>query len=387
MKKIIKFIFISLIIFSFCVTELPGVPGNTQKMGQDDLKSVEELKSFFRKSRSLKDDFKISDLELRLAISFAFDSESLNSTAKAQLDNLAKVLTDPSFAKLSIELAGHTCDRGNAKYNYLLSKRRVKSASDYLLYNYNINPSRIKTRAYGESMPLIPGATGEAERAANRRVVTYLPENRSTIEKMLEEMPYFYGFRWAVFHYQEDGTAELVNYDGSSVLYSDGEYRLYLRPAREKYVYILQEDSKGNSQWLFPRKDINISNPLKPGEYFLPGRANVFVLDNTVGTETIYLVVTDEPAKNLEVLLDKNPSAAFKESVFKVVKTRGLKIVKIGPPAPTTGTKPNTIIISPGPQISENKVNSDKSEIPQTNIANVMALYNEFFMVLKFEHR
>jgi len=384
MKKSKTLILILLGIFSFWIFALSSAQDIPVKNQKEQIKSPEDLKSFFRKSRSLRDDFKISDLELRLAISFALDSDSLNAEAKAQLDNLAKVLLDPEFSKLLIELAGHTCDLGDASYNFQLSQRRVKSAADYLVKKYNIAPNRIATKAYGKSMPLIPGAKDEVERAVNRRVVTYLPENRATIEKMLEDMPYFYGFSWAVFRIRKDGKTELVNYDGSSILKSDDEYRIFLRPARKKYVYIFQEDSKGVGQWLFPRKDIAIANPLQPGEYFLPSQSKVFVLDNTVGTETIYLVVTDEPAKDLEILIEGDSSNLVSETVLKIVKTRGLKKIKIGPPAKSANVTPNTIVISP-PQSGTKKPGD--SGVSETDIANVMAHYSEFFMVIEFGHR
>jgi len=384
MQKSKTLILILLGILSFYGFALSSAQDTPLKNQQEQIKSPEDLKSFFRKSRSLRDDFKISDLELRLAISFALDSDSLNAEAKAQLDNLAKVLLDPEFSKLSIELAGHTCDLGDASYNFQLSQRRVNSASDYLTKKYHIAPNRIAVKAYGESMPLIPGAKDEAERVVNRRVVTYLPENRAAIENMLEDMPYFYGFSWAVFRVRKDGKTELVNYDGSSILRSDDEYRIFLRPARKKYVYIFQEDSKGIGQWLFPRKDIAVANPLKPGEYFLPSQSKVFVLDNTVGTETIYLVVTDEPARDLEALIEGDSSNLVSETVMKIVKTRGLKKIKIGPPAKSAHVTPNTIVISPPQSATEKPGDSRVSEM---DIANVMAQYSEFFMVIEFGHR
>ncbi len=377
-------IIVILSIFYYCGVGLSGEPQNPMQKEQDKIKSPAEIKSFFKKSRSVEADFQISDLELRLAMSFELDSDTLNKKSQTQLDNLASVLLEPEFSALTIELAGHTCDLGDANYNLQLSSRRVQHAFEYLVDKHRISPNRITTRAYGESRPLIIGARKESERAVNRRVVTYLTENRETIEKMLDAIPYNLGFRWAVFRYTKDNKAELIEYDGSSILKSDDAYRVFLRPARRKYVYIFQEDSRGKNQWLFPRKDLEYSNPLEPGEYFLPSRSKVFVLDDNVGTESIYLVVTDEPAAELEALIDNDAPNLIAEAVKKTVLTRGLKKIRIGPPVDSTEVTLNTVVISP--QTQELLVSKDLA-VPPKNVANIMAQYSEFFVVLEFEHR
>lgn len=391
MKVAKTIIILSVIISIYLGIALSFESTNSSISEADTIQSVEKIASFLKKSRSLKNDFKISDLELRLAINFKYNSDSLTLIAKEQLDNLAQVLQNPEFSELSIELAGHTCDLGNADYNYDLSKRRVESALEYLTTELDVDTSRISIRAYGESMPLIPGARTEEERRVNRRVVTYLPENKATIEKMLQEMPYTQGFSWAVFGYTKDKKTKLVNYDGSSVLKSEDEYRVYLRPARKKYVYIYQEDSKGNGQWLFPRKDVQYENPLTPGEYFLPSKSKVFVLDNNVGTETIYLVVTDNPAEELESLIQNQHSNLTADTITKTVRTRGLKKIKIGPkigyPVESKDITKHTITISSGTQMNDiNKSDFIPGNL-NNNIANIMAQYTEFYMVLQFEHR
>ena len=84
-KTLIIFTFIIFTCWGVALSSAQDIPAKSQ---QEEIKSPEDLKSFFRKSRSLRDDFKVSDLELRLAISFVLDSDSLNAEAKAQLDNL-----------------------------------------------------------------------------------------------------------------------------------------------------------------------------------------------------------------------------------------------------------------------------------------------------------
>ena len=69
---------------------------------------------------------------------------------------------------------------------------------------------------------------------------------------------------------------------------------------------------------------------------------------------------------------------------MKIVKTRGLKKIKIGPPAKSANVTPNTIVISPAQPGTKKPGDSRVSE---TDIANVMAQYSEFFMVIEFGHK
>lgn len=402
--QILKKFFVSglLIVGAFSL-------GNTellfaQQSDQERVKSVEEIAAFFknqtkvifpdsiRKSRGVHGNYKEGQLVLSLALNFTLDSDVLNAKSKQQLDNLAAVMKSPELGQLKIELAGHTCDLGSATYNLELSRRRIESAANYLVEHHGIVADRISRRAHGEELPLIPSATTEAEREVNRRVVTYLPENRDAIEKMLAEPLYYKGFRWAMYHYRNN-QQELISYDGSSVLYSNEEYRILLRPALRKYVYIFQQDSNGNGQWLFPRQGLPWSNPLKPGEYWLPNESEVFVLDENVGKETIHFVVTNEPVTELESMIDQHSSNLFTEAIEKTIKTRGLKKIRIGPRkqsgngAAADSAKTNVIIISPGQ--AEPVADTDGLTLgnPNDNIARVMAQHREFYMELSFAHR
>lgn len=103
-----------------------------------------------------------------LRINFEFDSDRLTPQARAQLDELARALTDPRLATSRVRLDGHTDSRGDAGYNQDLSERRARSAGSYLVERHGIAPSRIQTRGMGERQPLTPSAP---EAAVNRRVV------------------------------------------------------------------------------------------------------------------------------------------------------------------------------------------------------------------------
>ncbi|MBN1466258.1 OmpA family protein [candidate division KSB1 bacterium] len=340
-----------------------------------------EIAEFLSKDRGHESQAKISDLELRLAIHFDLDSAELNEEARRQLDELAGVLMSPRFERQTIEMAGHSCDSGDAEKNVEIAEKRVVAARDYLHGTHAIQLSRLETRAYGDELPLFPGAKTEEERALNRRIVVYLPENRETIISMLKEMPGTLGFRWAVLQHDEHGRYHLVDYSGSSVLHSNDEYRIFLRPARSKYVYLFQQDGRGVGEWLFPRKDNPLKNPLAPGEYLLPNRSEVFALDNNTGRETIYCVVTEEPAPALEQRLGEKNTDMFAEAIEQTIKTRDLKRVRIGSPGASSA---QTVYISaPVVPFSETL---DKDALAESDIPLVMAQYRDFYMVVDFGH-
>jgi len=67
-----------------------------------------------------------------------------------------------------IEIVGHTDDVGDEDYNMDLSMQRAKSVRNYLV-SKGLDPSKVLTRAMGESLPVASNATPEG-RAENRRV-------------------------------------------------------------------------------------------------------------------------------------------------------------------------------------------------------------------------
>lgn len=81
-------------------------------------------------------------------IYFAFNSSNLNSPSKNILTKLAKILND--YPELIVEISAHTDSRGAAKYNQILSEKRLKSTIKYLLENQGILPKKVEGKAFGE---------------------------------------------------------------------------------------------------------------------------------------------------------------------------------------------------------------------------------------------
>lgn len=353
------------------------------KEKKDSFKSVQDIEAFFVKTRGPLRKTDLNNLVLPLEVKFKLNSAKLTERAKEQLDNLGIVLQKKENNNLKLELAGHTCDLGSSDYNMMLSQKRVSSAFDYLNIKYNIPSSKLSTKAYGESLPLIPNAHNEEQRAINRRVVIYLPENRSLIEKLLKERSIVPGLKLAIFHYTENNNVEMVKYDGTSKLKSGDKYRIYLNPFTLKYLYVYQKDAHGNGQWLFPAQNNPAKNPLKPGEYYLPNRSEVFVLDKNTGLETISIVATDQPVKKLDDIISGHSSQDYADAVAQIIKTRGLKITRIGPPPQGSETKSGKIVVS---RLTDTEDTTQKKDY-DIDVSNIMTEFGEFYMEIQFDHQ
>jgi len=329
---------------------------------QDTIKTKQEIIDYLLNAKKiLKEEKKermrgvniiTSEVEpISMVISYEYNSEKLTSTAKEQLDELGGALSDKRTVDMAIKLEGHCDERGSAKYNLNLSEKRIQSAKEYIVKNIKIPANRISAVGYGESKPIVRNAKTEAEHALNRRVEIepYLGEViEQNIKKESKEVSETtkirlkekakaktktegLGVEWGIFHINEDGSEELIKYDGSSVLKSDDKFRVYVKPGSESYVYLYQADSKGNGSWLFPRKEVILKNPTFSRDNWMPSRTNSFTLDNNVGTETIYLVASKNAIPEIEKSM-KAPSESIdtdaemsKNVVSVIIGMRGIK--------------------------------------------------------------
>ena len=99
-------------------------------------------------------------------INFETNSSTLNPSSYEQLDMLVDNLKMNSDIK--IELSAHTDDVGADAYNFKLSDQRAAAVAEYLITK-GIAKSRIISKGYGKTQPLVPN-TSDENRAKNRRV-------------------------------------------------------------------------------------------------------------------------------------------------------------------------------------------------------------------------
>jgi outer membrane protein OmpA-like peptidoglycan-associated protein len=89
----------------------------------------------------------------------------LPAQSKLVVDEFAIFLQENPSMKVAIQ--GHTDDVGNDANNMVLSDNRAKAVYDYLV-SKGIDSSRLSSKGFGETKPLVPN-TSEPNRAKNRR--------------------------------------------------------------------------------------------------------------------------------------------------------------------------------------------------------------------------
>ena len=97
---------------------------------------------------------------------FDFDKWDLRPESFVELDRVVKLLNENPA--IEIEMSAHTDNRGSDDYNFKLSDNRAKSVMDYII-SKGIAASRITSKGYGETKPVVPNDSDE-NRQLNRRV-------------------------------------------------------------------------------------------------------------------------------------------------------------------------------------------------------------------------
>jgi outer membrane protein OmpA-like peptidoglycan-associated protein len=110
----------------------------------------------------------VTDKEIKITqqIHFEFDKDKIRSESFPILDAVVAVLQENP--KISLEIQGHTDNKGAPAYNKALSDRRATSVKKYLVA-HGIDQKRLVSHGYGMERPLVPNTTDQ-NRALNRRV-------------------------------------------------------------------------------------------------------------------------------------------------------------------------------------------------------------------------
>jgi len=106
-------------------------------------------------------------------VHFAFDSYTLDNTAKSVLD--ANVAYLKEHKRINAQVEGHCDERGTNEYNMVLGMNRSRSVMDYIT-SMGLAANRFSSVSYGEEVPLDPAHT-EAAWAKNRRTHFALSNN------------------------------------------------------------------------------------------------------------------------------------------------------------------------------------------------------------------
>jgi len=136
------------------------------RLNQTDAKAERALKSLanLRLERKLV-------LDLKRGTNFAFNSSALTDEAKREVDGFLSDLEGDlkEVGDTIFLVAGHTDSTGSEDYNYELGRKRAESVARYLITLKKVDPLRVVTASYGESVPLVDN-TKQKGRRRNRRV-------------------------------------------------------------------------------------------------------------------------------------------------------------------------------------------------------------------------
>ena len=101
------------------------------------------------------------------SIFFDYDKAVLKPESFPELERVVQMLNDKPT--MSIEIAGHTDNRGTISYNQNLSERRAKAVKKFLT-SKGIDASKVTTIGYGETKPIVSNDDEKDGREINRRV-------------------------------------------------------------------------------------------------------------------------------------------------------------------------------------------------------------------------
>jgi outer membrane protein OmpA-like peptidoglycan-associated protein/tetratricopeptide (TPR) repeat protein len=121
---------------------------------------------------------------------FGFDSYQLTDATKERLNDIVKALKD--YPKLNLEVRGYTDALGSYEYNQILSEKRAKTVTDYLV-SLGIDAKRLNHKGLSESESVAINAFSDGRdsvegRKFNRRVEFRISEIGGAL-LLIEEVP------------------------------------------------------------------------------------------------------------------------------------------------------------------------------------------------------
>jgi len=147
-------------------TDLDGILDH-----EDQCPTERETRNLFKDSDGCPDTVPVrvtaDKLEISEKVFFELDQAIIKADSFELLDAVARVMIEnPQLHR--IEIAGHTDSQGDAEYNQELSERRAAAVLGYLS-GKGVEPERLASAGYGQTVPLLEGDTEEVF-ATNRRV-------------------------------------------------------------------------------------------------------------------------------------------------------------------------------------------------------------------------
>ncbi|MBA2664300.1 MAG: OmpA family protein [Bradymonadaceae bacterium] len=130
----------------------------------------------------------LKNIVINDVVNFEYDKAVILADSFDLLNEVAGVINANARIR-KIEVQGHTDHAGTPKYNQTLSESRARAVREYLI-GQNVDPARLSSKGYGQSMPLVPVAAGAketAEDAATNRRVEFLIVEQDEVRKVVRE--------------------------------------------------------------------------------------------------------------------------------------------------------------------------------------------------------
>ncbi|GAB1265923.1 TolC family outer membrane protein [Aurantivibrio infirmus] len=115
-----------------------------------------------------------NSISFRLDVQYQNGSAQLVSSYDKDIKDAAEFLN--SYENVRGIIEGHTDSVGSESYNLQLSQARADTLKSRLIADYNIAPSILTAKGYGEAVPIADNST-DAGRRKNRRVVLVIVPN------------------------------------------------------------------------------------------------------------------------------------------------------------------------------------------------------------------
>lgn len=160
MMKHLVMAFLAVAVSVSCAKKNKGDGAGAGEGGADDPSAISDRDIGFDPQGS--DSGKIDGLN---TIYFDYDKAALNADAKSKLAANAEWIK--AHPNVTVQIEGHTDERGSVEYNLALGERRAKSVQAYLR-NLGIDSKRLSIMSYGEEKPKAQGSD-ESAWGQNRR--------------------------------------------------------------------------------------------------------------------------------------------------------------------------------------------------------------------------
>ena len=106
-----------------------------------------------------------------------------------------------------------------------------------------------------------------------------------------------------------DTNPQLLSIEEKAVLQTGDRMKIFLQPQTDCFVYLFYQSSQGELLALLPAQGAG-SRAAAGARIMIPPGIDWFRLDDVVGTETFYLLVSARPLENLDTLCEQLHAAA-----------------------------------------------------------------------------